>query len=568
MTSSIRIDRDVSMEMRDGTILRADIYRLDDAEKHPAILVRTPYGKSRDFPNLFDKVLAGYTMVIQDVRGRFASEGKFQAEGEALTTGKPDGYDSVEWIANQQWCDGNVGMTGGSALGGAQWTTAMENPPHLKAIAPSIAGHGPRIQRSGGVIGLSGVIGNTPMMAADIANRLEKAGKDVAEMRRIIEWAINNPEEVYNFLPLKDLPIAQFEGMGEMWKTRLQPGLESDEEKHWRYEKIMVPCFHVEGWYDFVEWGTFENFKKMREGGGSQIARLGQYLVVGPWPHNTTLEALGDFNFGALAGQPQPSINEQQLAFFDKYLRGRDIKIPIVKYFLMGMNQWKEADDWPLPETTWHRYYLHSQGNANTSIGDGLLSRTEPNTESPDRFIYDPQRPVPTVGGRVRAVAGVVAGPIDQSHIEKRRDILCYTTAELKDDIEITGPFEVHIFAATSAKDTDFTAKLCDVYPNGQSYNLAEGIKRARGLKSPDHPELINPNQVYEYVISMGESSRLFRKGHRIRIDISSSNFPQWDRNMNTGNPIGEDTKGIPAMQTIYHQSEFASYIDLPVIPK
>ncbi|MBN2075810.1 MAG: CocE/NonD family hydrolase, partial [Dehalococcoidales bacterium] len=228
------------------------------------------------------------------------------------------------------------------------------------------------------------------------------------------------------------------------------------------------------------------------------------------------------------------------------------------------------ADTWPLPNTRWQRYYLHSKGNANTMSGDGVLSPDEPGSEPVDTFVYDPHQPVPTVGGSMiggTAGFGLVAGPLEQSPVEKRNDVLCYTTTELEEDVEITGPLEMHIFAATTVKDTDFTAKLVDVCPDGRSYNLSDGIKRARGLKSESDPELIKPGDIYEYVITLGPTSQLFRKGHRIRIDISSSNFPYYDRNMNTGNPIGEDARGITATQTIFHQPDYSSYIDLPVIP-
>jgi len=329
-----------------------------------------------------------------------------------------------------------------------------------------------------------------------------------------------------------------------------------------------VPCFHISGWYDIFIWATFYNFGKMREQGGSKLARDGQHVLVGPWIHGSRLLGFwGELHFGTSAGAPAAQVNEQNLAFFDKYLRGKDIKIPTVRYFVMGKNRWNNADTWPLPQTQWQRFYLHSKGNANTAQGDGLLSQEEPKSEPNDIFVYNPHLPIPTTGGRFLPLAGLVPGPIDQSHIERRRDILCYTTPELEDNIEVTGPLEVHLFAATSARDTDFTAKLVDVYPDGRAYNIAEGIKRARGSKSIFKTELVNPGEVNEYIINLGNTSQLFRKGHHIRIDISSSNFPMYDRNMNTGNPIGKDAEGIPAMQTIYHQQECVSYIDMPVIP-
>ena len=563
------------MEMRDGTVLRADICRPDDVQKHPAILFRTPYDKrlSGDsvFLNIIEAAHAGYAVIIQDIRGRFASNGEWKREN-MLTVERPDGYDSVEWIAGQRWCDGNVGMAGGSYLAGLQWVAAMANPPHLKAIAPWMGGmvslnRGMQPPLESGCVSISTAIQAIPATAVDLIDKLERQGQDVTEMRNVIDRAMKNPEEFYNFLPLKDIPFAQFEPIRVMWNLRLHPPMpESEQEIDQRYEKVMVPCFQVCGWYDLLESTGFESFQKMRELGGSQHAREGQHILVGPWPHDRLVDFLGNLNFGASAGTWQARVSEQNMAFFDRYLCGKDIEIPPVRYFLMGMNVWKTADAWPLPQTQWQRFYLHSKGGANTSAGDGLLSRDKPASEPADKFIYDPHRPVPSFGGRVLG-AGLVPGPVDQYHVEKRQDVLCYTTPVLKEDVEVSGPLQLHLFAATSVRDTDFTAKLIDVYPDGCAYNLAEGIKRARVIKSAAHPELINPHEVYEYVITLGNTSQLFRKGHHIRIDISSSNFPMFDRNMNTGNPIGEDAYCIPATQTVYHQSGYASYIDLPVIP-
>ena len=575
MQTSIRMDRNVPMEMRDGTLLRADIYRPDDSDKHPAILTRTPYNKllsgNSDFLNIVDAAHAGYAVILQDIRGRFASDGEWRQDAMFTIEGR-DGYDSVEWIADQTWCDGNVGMAGGSYLAALQWVTAIENPPHLKAMAPWIGASSTPEEQSltGGAMALYMLASWIPTMAVDIAERMEKEGKDMTEMRHAITHALFNPSEVYNYLPLKELPLTQFEGIREMWNTRLAaaPTPERVERARRRYEKVMVPCFHVSGWYDIFTWATFHNFNKMREGGGSGPAREGQHVLMGPWIHGGRLLGFwGELHFGASAGVPAALVSEQSIAFFDKYLRGKDINIPVLRYFVMGRNRWHNADTWPLPQTQWQRFYLHSKGSANTLQGDGLLSLEEPGSEPNDIFIYNPLRPVPTTGGRFLPMAGLVPGPIDQSHIEKRQDILCYTSPELEEDVEVTGPLEVHLFASTSVRDTVFTAKLVDVYPDGRAYNIAEGIKRASGRKTIFQPEPVNPGEVYEYVINLGSTSQLFRKGHCIRIDISSSNFPNYDRNMNTGNPIGEDTEGVPAMQSIYHQAEYASYIDLPVIP-
>lgn len=571
MSNSLRVDRDVPMQMRDGTILRADIYRPDDNARHPAIVFRTPYDKSlsaqSDYLNVIQAAHAGYAIVVQDVRGRFASEGEWRRDSMFTIEG-PDGYDTVEWIASEPWCDGNVGSAGGSYLAGLQWATAMETPPHLKAMAPwfGIWGAGMEPRPAGGAMLLTVALAATPMMAMDVANRLEREGNDVTELRRAINWAMDNPEDAANFLPLKDFPLARFDRIRETWNMRLYPPPAHEQQKRQRFENVTTPCFYACGWYDIIEWATFESYQMMRARGGSPRARQGQHILVGPWMHGKVHDFLGALNFGPFPGIRHAGVSEQNIAFFDKYLRGMDIEIPTVRYFVMGRNRWQTADEWPPPQTQWQRFFFHSRGNANTAAGDGVLSRDEPGLENPDSFVYDPQLPVPSTGGRVYGV-GVVPGSLEQSRVEQRSDVLCYTTLELDDEVEVTGPLQVHLLAATSARDTDFTAKLLNVYPDGRAYNSVEGIIRASGRKLNGTRELVTPGAVYEYVIHMGDTSQLFRKGHRIRLEISSSNFPMFDRNMNTGNPIGEDARGIPATQTIYHQAGYASYIDLPVIP-
>jgi len=574
MINSIRVDRDVPIEMRDGVVLRADVYRPDDNEKHPAIVTRTPYSKAMagnsDYLSAVHAAFAGYAFVIQDTRGRFASEGDF-------LPGAPegiDGYDTVEAVAVESWCDGNVGMVGSSYLGRNQWQTAMEDPPHLKAIAPSIITSGPLSDfRLGGPIDLEQSISWFTAMAIDMIYRLGRQGKDVSKAREMLDRARFNLSEVYNYLPLKDIPHFQFEGLSEAFGVRmtdsLPPNVQTEEDLHWAYHKVKVPCFHAGGWYDLFSGSLFKNFLGMRERGGSEIAREGQYVLCGPWAHAGLLAYVGGLHFGPTGSSIATFTMERHITFFDKYLRGieGDRKNPAVRYFVMGRNRWRNADTWPLPQTEWQRFFLHSKGRANTAAGDGLLSRNEPSSEPPDIFVYDPRFPVPTIGGRILPTGSLVPGPFDQTPVEKRGDVLCYTTPELNEDIEVTGPLTLHLFAATSTRDTDFVAKLVDVYPDGSAYNVAEGCIRARYRKSVLRPELVNPGDVYEYTIDMATTSIVFLRGHRIRINITSSNFPRIDRNMNTGNPFGEDAEGVPAVQTIYHQPDYPSYIDLPVIP-
>jgi hypothetical protein len=571
---SIRIDRDIPMKTRDGITLYADIYRPDDREKYPAILVRTPYNKlysaDSEYLSAVDGAFAGYAFVVQDTRGRFASEGQFFPGGPE---GR-DGYDTIEWIASEPWCDGQVGMFGASYLGRNQWQAAMESPPHLKAIAPQITTAGPISEtRMTGHIEWEQNVSWFAGMAVDMIDKLEKQGKDVSKMRESVTWALFHPYEVCSYLPIKEIPYFNFEGISQGFQPEKMEGLlamfKSEEDLYWDYSRVEVPGFHSAGWYDLFVGSLFINFQGMRQKGGTEAARNGQHVFCGPWIHaRYLLQYAGDVHFGPMARGIASRASEHHIDFFNKYLKGEKINIPAVRYFTLGLDQWKTAEDWPLPQTEWQRFYLHSRGQANTASGNGRLNRDEPGPESPDLFIYDPLKPVPTLGGRNLPTGRLVPGPIDQTPIEKRPDVLCYTSMELKEDLEVTGPLKLHLFASTSVKDTDFTAKLVDVYPNGAAYNLAEGQVRARYRKSLLKPEFVTPGEVVEYVIDLAHTSVLFRKGHRIRLDVTSSNFPRIDRNMNTGNPFAQDATGIPAMQTTYHDSAYASYIDLPVIPK
>ncbi|MBW2622572.1 MAG: CocE/NonD family hydrolase [Deltaproteobacteria bacterium] len=574
MSSPIRVDRDVPLEMRDGVILRADVFRPDDGRKYPAIVVRTPYDKltggNSDYLSPMNAAMAGYAFVVQDVRGRYTSGGEF-------ATDRPpgwDGYDTIEGLAAEPWCDGNVGMMGGSFVGALQWQTAMENPPHLKAMAPSICTSGPLSEtRMAGCVELEQGISWFAGMAVDMLDRMEQQGKDVAKARETLDHARFNLEEVYNYLPINEIPHFQFEGLAGAFGERMKPDFsrfKTEEDLSWDYGKVHVPCLHASGWYDLFGAGLFTNFNEMREKGGSDRARQGQHLICGPWIHgrSSLFSYTGGLHFGPAASWAGGLIQERHVAFFDEYLKGMDsIFVPAIRYFVMGLNRWKEADSWPLPQTDWQRFYLHGQGRANTAAGNGLLTRDEPVSEPPDRFIYDPMFPVPTRGGNILPSGTLVPGPFDQTLIERREDVLCYTSPECREPFEVTGPLTLHLFASTSVKDTDFTVKLVDIYPDGSAYNVAEGCIRAQYRESVLAPREIVPGEVYEYTINMGATSIQFGKGHRLRIDVSSSNFPRIDRNMNTGNPFGEDREGIPAMQTVFHDHTYPSYIDLPVIP-
>jgi putative CocE/NonD family hydrolase len=409
-------------------------------------------------------------------------------------------------------------------------------------------------------------------------------------MRRLLAETTADPTEMQNYLPLKDNPFFKFEGLWDIYAANIlnfipdfqNPmikqmldgavalyGLESREDGvFWAYNQIDVPALQISGWYDFSPWAPFKNFNGLRENARSEYARTHQHVLMGPWQHGAqNVTHLGDLDFGGES--PAGAVMwEHVLAFFDRYLKGRNTELATISYFTMGENRWRTADEWPLPGTDRRRFYLHSDGKANSRDGDGGLSGTAPEEEPVDSYVYDPRDPVPTAGGRHIDMGGVIPGPRDQIYVEQRQDVLCYTSDVLAENVEVTGELAVHLFAATSAKDTDFTAQLIDVHPDGKAYNMADGVIRARYRKSIFKPELVIPGEINEYVIRMGTTSHLFKKGHRIRLDISSSNFPAWDRNMNTGNPIGEDSEPVKATQTIHHSEEHPSYIELPVIPR
>lgn len=575
MYNSILIDKKISIEMRDGTLLSGEIIRPGDGGKHPTILMLTPYNSDRvyggsSYINILQTVQAGYNLAIVYVRGRFGSQGKYDLRSNQRIEGA-DCYDTIEWIASQSWCDGNIGMVGESALGTIQWKAARENPPHLKAIAPGLAGApGERNPETTDTpVNLNIAISLLLILATDFLDKMDANGQDTEGVRRLLDQVRNDPSLAYNYLPLKDVPQFNFPGIRDLWNVCLGMGAgNKSSSEPFSFQDVKIPTLSVTSWYDPFARNSFRSFSKMIAEGGNKYAREHQHLLAGPWCHSKPQRVVGHIDFGPYADELGSKASAYLLSFFDKYLKGKDIILPAVRYFTMGRNTWHDASTWPLPQTDWQRFFLHSHGHANSCYGNGMLSRNEPENEPIDTYVYDPSHPVITAGGRGGiAENGFLYGPVDQIYVEQRNDVLCYTSSELSADIEVTGPVEVHLFASSSCKDTDFTAKLVDCYPDGRAYNVADGIVRAQYRNSFIKPELMKPGEIVEFVIRLGNTSQLFRAGHRIRVDITSSNFPTFDRNMNTGNPVGEDAEGIPALQTIYHQTGYASYIVLPVIP-
>ncbi len=582
----------VPARMRDGTILYADVYHPVTKHLVPVILMRTQYDKeeaqiqpaSFQTPTWFASHC--YIVAIQDIRGQYASTGTFYE----YANDRNDGYDSVEWAAHLPGSNGNVGMYGSSYVGATQWLAATATPPALKTIVPS----------------------NTASdyydgwTYEDGAFRL--AFIEPWMMETIVPSAANNrgDTKLVAALHVNDKDIAKW--MHFRLYDRFPPFHPDDQKvapyffdaiKHptddayWkafsiesRYNKVDVPVLAFEGWYDGFLNGGLRNFVGMREKGGTELARTDQRIVIGPWEHlgwgrpnspeSPRLKAIGP-----VANSP---VNELMLAWFDHFLKGEDNHVntgPTVDYFEMGENKWHTSSTWPLAGTQYKKWYLESTGHAASVMGDGVLSATasganmkdgraagKPLTSASDEFLYDPSDPVPSIGGHsCCAWISGSQGQFDQSAIEQRSDILVYSSEPLTKSLEVTGPIVVTLYASSSAPDTDFTAKLVDVYPDGTAINLTNGIQDARFRNSLSNPSPIQPGKVYEYKIHVWPTSNLFLKGHRIRLEISSSDFPQFAPNPNTGAPFGTSTKWQKAKQIILHDPEHPSSITLPVIP-
>ncbi len=578
---SVKFESNVALMMRDGTITYADTFRPDVAGKVPALLTRTPYDKSTAASrggalDAINAAARGYAVVVQDVRGRYQSEGAFYTFVNEIN----DGYDSVEWVASQPWCDGKVGMFGTSYVGATQWLAAKSRPPSLAAIVPGVTAsdyhEGWAWQGGAFELGfnLSWALG--PLTSANWANLSGRLHLPSDGLDSLIA-AKDDLTSAYMTLPMSDMPHLKGELAPYYYDWLAHP----EYDEYWQsvciedsHPEIAVPAFNFGGWHDIFLGGTISNFTGMRKHGATEDARQGQRLVIGPWIHSGSPTSVsGEYSFGTRAAAGDLGLQGEMLRFYDRWLRGEDNGVPgepPVRIFVMGENVWRYEDEWPLSRATNVDYFLHSGGKANTLNGDGGLSSEPPaSDEPPDVYAYNPVNPVPTVGGGLCCdPAFMTPGVYDQRWIEGREDVLVYSTPPLDRDIEVTGPISVSLYAATSAADTDFTAKLVDVGPDGYARNLTDGIIRARYRRPRQPAELIQPGQVYEYTIDLWATSNLFKRGHRIRLEVSSSNFPRFDRNTNTGEPIGSDFQTVSALQYVHHSREYPSRVTLPVVPR
>lgn len=558
----VKVEAGVRVAMRDGVALIADVYRPAADGSFPVLLQRTPYDRKGAAGQARALASAGYIVVIQDVRGRFDSEGEFypfRHESE-------DGYDTVEWAAKLPGSNGRVGMFGGSYVGATQMLAAIAKPPHLEAIFPYVTASeyydGWTYQR--GVLMQWFTSSWASGLAIDTVRRQALAG------RRLRDWIWQVPVERF---PLIDLPGP--ERLAPYYRDWIEHETEDAYWERWKisnhYGELAVKGLHGAGWHDIFLKGSIRNYTGLRERARTAEARQGQRLLIGPWAHAATSPEgkIGDVVFGK---QAVLDMTGTIRAWFDwalKGVRNEYASGPPVRLFVMGENQWRSETEFPPARARLTRYYLHARQGANTVLGDGTLAIEPPQQERPDTFEYDPWNPVPTIGGRLCCANDLLApGPFDQRPNEMRPDVLVYSTPPLEKDLEVTGEVAVELWAATTAVDTDFTALLADVEPSGYARYLTDGIVRARYRNSTERAEPVVPGQVHRYRIDLWSTSNLFRAGHRIRLYISSSNFPRFHHNPNTGEKILGATGMVKARQTVFHDRERASALLLPVVTR
>lgn len=573
-------DIDVQVPMRDGVALAANVWHPAQGEA-PTLLVRMPYGKDGlgitlggVMPDLMALLEAGYAVVVQDCRGTHRSEGEFVPH----MADRYDGEDTVAWIADQPWSDGTVGMYGASYLGMVQWETAVTGAPALKAIAPaftSIDNYESPWYGPGGALSLSLVTWwNAMMYAADAQRSLAAGEGSVSQLQQLGQAALF-PEPLNDVLPTAEVPVLA--AYGKWWDDWMA---HPSHDEYWdameltrELKNITAPALNIGGWYDLYIGQTVRTYTTARQKAGSAQAREGQRLIIGPWDHISTTGIYPDRSFGPLASAQMLGLTGLHVKFFDRWLRGDTTAlddVAPVKIFVMGIDQWRDEQEWPLPDTQWTDYHLTGTGHANTADGDGALTTEPPADAGHETYLYDPRRPVPTAGGACLPMTPGFGGPVDQRTVADREDVLCFTGPVLEEPVEVTGPVSVKLFVSSSAVDTDFTAKLVDVFPDGKAINLCDGILRTRYRGGLATEELMEPGTVYEITVDMTATSNVFLAGHRIRLDVSSSNFPRYDRNTNTGGVIARESEGqmVPAVNHIHHGPNHPSRLVLPIIDR
>ncbi len=549
---AVHMEYDVRVKMRDGVELSTDVYRPDAAGRFPVILIRTPYDNGTA-PNVVQGrrwASQGYVYAVQDVRGRGDSDGQFYP----LIYEAEDGYDAQTWAGTQAWSNGKVGTTGGSYLGWTQVYAAGLNNPHLAAMIPIVTPPDP--------------LRNFPYRYGTImpstANWLVLiSGHTMQDLSQ------HDLEASYHVRPLRDMDLF-FGRHLQAWRDWLDhPTLDDYWRQQFYQEKLLettAPALHISGWYDDVLVGTTENFINLTKHAEDPEVRRWQHLLIGPWGHGVnSRRQWGRIDFGPDALIDLAAV---QRRWFDYWLKGKDNgldTLPPVRIFVMGENTWRDEREWPLRRTQYTPFYFHSDGRANSRLGDGALSPEPPGNEPPDHYRYDPADPTPFV---TEAHFSQMGGPDDYRSVERRDDVLVYTTAALTEPMEVCGPLQVKLHAASSARDTDWIVRVLDVHPDGFAQRLNEGLVRARLRHGLEREEFLTPGQVEEYDIDAWSTCILLAEGHQLRVEVMSGAFPLIDPNLNTGRPIGDDVEGVVAEQTVYHDRLRPSHVVLPVVPR
>ncbi|MCA0133231.1 CocE/NonD family hydrolase [Winogradskyella alexanderae] len=589
------IDQKVMMPMRDGIRLATDIYRPKTDKKVPIIFSRTPYNfnswgdgkqRTRTAQRALKAVKRGYAYVVQNERGRYFSEGEWDILGVPLT----DGYDAFTWMKNQSWSNGKIGTLGCSST--AEWqmaVAALDHPSHA-AMVPQ--GFGAGVGRVGNIneqgnwyrggaeqmlffAWLYGVEHDKfkPRIPAGASQ------EDLIRISRFYDLAPENPPvdmaEALKHLPIQDI-LKNINGKHEIFDKMIR---RKPNDEDWfnggiyhDNMEIGVPSFWFASWYDVSITPNLALFNHVRNNSKDATIRDNQYLVIAPTLHCGYTRATENTIVGERSvGDARLNYDEQIYAWFDMWLKGEQNdfkeKTPRVQYYTMGINKWQAAENWPPENAKLATYYLNSNGEANSIFGDGVLSTTKAKSDNPDSFTYDPMNPVPSYGGNVCCTGNAIkAGAFDQRQMETRHDILVYTSDVLQEGVEVSGFIESTLYVSSDVKDTDFTIKLIDVHPDGKAYNLDETIQRVRYREGYDKEVFMRKDNVYKVDLTPMATSNYFKKGHRIRIEVSSSNFPRFARNLNTGGNNYDEKEGVIAHNKIHHSSEYPSQIRIPMI--
>ncbi|HIM46546.1 MAG TPA: CocE/NonD family hydrolase [Alphaproteobacteria bacterium] len=566
----VEVKTGVAMKMRDGVELQADIYTPKEDGEYPVLLLRLPYDKTVAevqalmHPEWYAR--HGYIVVSQDTRGRGASGGEFRPFHDECN----DGVDTIKACVKLKKSNGKVGTYGFSYPGQTQLLSAVKRPKGFTTMIPALTSDGVYDDWTfkNGVLHQAFVQGWAAYLSI---GEVFRKGKP-AEVRPAIQ-RLTGICDSYDHLPLTNHPDLPKKYNSFYYEWLKHPTYDAYWKK-WqtadKYGEIDVPALHIGGWYDIFVEGNIRNYLGLKEGAKTEEARAGQKLVIGPWYHMPWTQAMGEMDFGPEA---RNRTDELALRWFDHWMRGVDNGImdePPISVFVMGANKWRQADEWPLKNTNFTKFYMHSGGHANSLNGDGMLTRQEPGEEPHDIYVADPGYPVPSLGGRSCCLAAFAPmGPMDQRPVETRNDVLVFTSAPLAQDVAVIGPVDATLYAASSADDTDFTVKLVDVYPDGRAINIVDAIQRASHRESSEKPSAIKPGKVYEYSFRVGSTAIRFAKGHRIRVEIASSNFPTFERHLNKFRKKmdGGYYDGFVATQRFFHDSQRPSHITLPLVP-